>query len=65
LETGESTEGNCPRLKEWESEGLGGAVETKVTLNLNDFKITKTKEQDAVQGSNSVCNRILTMEIGD
>jgi hypothetical protein len=44
LETGEATEINCPELKEWMSHGLGGAIETKVILNLSNFKITKTKE---------------------
>jgi hypothetical protein len=44
LETDEATEGNCPRLKEWQSEGLSGAIETKVILNLPIFSITKTKE---------------------
>jgi hypothetical protein len=44
LETDEATEGNCPRLKEWLAEGLSGAIETKVILNLSNFSITKTKE---------------------
>jgi hypothetical protein len=44
LETDEATGGNCPRLKEWQSEGLSGAVETKVILDLSNFSITKTKE---------------------
>lgn len=44
LETGEATENNCPELKEWKSHGLGGAIETKVILDLSNFKISKTKE---------------------
>lgn len=44
LETGEATEKNCPELKKWRSQGLEGAIETKVILNLSNFKITKTKE---------------------
>jgi hypothetical protein len=45
METGEASDVNCPELKEWESHGLGGAIETKVILNLADFKITKTPER--------------------
>jgi hypothetical protein len=44
LETDEATEGNCPRLKEWQAEGLSGAIETKVILNLSNFSITKTMQ---------------------
>jgi hypothetical protein len=44
LETGEATENNCPEIKEWKSQGLGAAIETKVILDLSNFKISKTKE---------------------
>ncbi len=44
METGEATDNNCPELKNWESHGLGAAIETKVILNLSNFKITKTQE---------------------
>ncbi|PKL83068.1 MAG: hypothetical protein CVV24_06805 [Ignavibacteriae bacterium HGW-Ignavibacteriae-3] len=44
LETGVATENNCPKLKEWMSHGLSGAIETKVILNLSNFRITLTKE---------------------
>lgn len=44
METDQATEKNCPKLKEWESHGLGAAIETKVILDLSNFKITKTKE---------------------
>ncbi|MBI4843094.1 MAG: hypothetical protein HY809_02060 [Nitrospirae bacterium] len=44
LETDEASEGNCPDMKEWETHGLGAAIETKVILNLSDFTITKTAE---------------------
>lgn len=44
LETGEATENNCPELKEWKSQGFGAAIETKVILDLSNFKISKTKE---------------------
>lgn len=43
-ETGNATHENCPGLAEWESQGLGGAIETKVLLRFSDFTITKTKE---------------------
>jgi hypothetical protein len=44
METGEATDDNCPQLKEWRSHGLGGALETKVILNLSNFKISKTEQ---------------------
>jgi hypothetical protein len=43
-ETGEATDNNCPELKQWKSDGLEAAIETKVVLNLSNFKISKTKE---------------------
>jgi hypothetical protein len=43
-ETGEATDGNCPKLAEWESHGLGAAIETRVILNLSNFTVLKTKE---------------------
>ena len=43
-ETGEATPDQCPKLAEWESHGLGGAIETRVLLNLSDFSISRTKE---------------------
>lgn len=43
-ETGEATNVNCPERVEWESGGLGAAIETKVILNLVDFSVAKTKE---------------------
>ena len=43
-ETGEATDDNCPDRAKWESHGLGAAIETKVILNLSDFRISKTKE---------------------
>lgn len=45
LETEEATEDNCPERHQWESHGLGAAIETKVILNLSDFRISKTKER--------------------
>ena len=45
IETGEATDDNCPELKDWRSHGLGGAIETKVMLNLSNFRITKTEER--------------------
>jgi len=44
LETEKATHDNCPELAEWESHGLGAAIETRVLLNLSDFSISKTKE---------------------
>lgn len=44
LETGEANYKNCPELKKWKSQGLEGAIETKVILDLSNFKISKTKE---------------------
>jgi len=44
LETGEATDSNCPELAKWKSQGLEGAVETKVILNLTNFQITKTRQ---------------------
>jgi hypothetical protein len=43
-ETGNATPENCPGLAEWESHGLGAAIETRVLLKFSDFSITKTKE---------------------
>lgn len=45
METGEASDDNCPELKEWKSNGLGGAIETKVILNLSSFNISKTSEK--------------------
>ncbi|MFH2011247.1 MAG: hypothetical protein ABIJ37_00860 [Pseudomonadota bacterium] len=44
LETGEATYEDCPERAEWESHGLGAAIETKVILSLSDFTVSKTKE---------------------
>jgi hypothetical protein len=44
METGEATDDNCPQLKAWRSHGLGGAIETRVILNLSSFKISKTEQ---------------------
>jgi hypothetical protein len=44
METGKAYEDNCPKLKEWKSHGLEGAIETKVILNLSNFQILKTPE---------------------
>ena len=43
-ETGEATHDNCPELAEWESNGLGGAIETRVLLTFSHFTISKTNE---------------------
>ncbi len=43
-ETGTATHENCPELAEWESKGLGAAIETKVLLKYSDLSITKMKE---------------------
>ena len=43
-ETGEATAGNCPELEKWKSQGLDGAIETKVILNLTNFQITETQQ---------------------
>ncbi len=43
-ETGEATDNNCPELEKWKSDGLEAAIETKVILNLSNFKISKTRE---------------------
>lgn len=43
-ETGEATDHNCPELKQWKSDGLEAAIETKIVLKLSNFKISKTKE---------------------
>jgi hypothetical protein len=45
METKKASDDNCPELKEWRSHGLGGAIETKVILNLSNFKISKTQEK--------------------
>lgn len=44
-ETEEATKDNCPEGHQWQSHGLGAAIETKVILNLSDFTISKTKER--------------------
>ena len=44
-ETEEATGDNCPELHQWKSHGLGAAIETKVILDLSDFRISKTKER--------------------
>jgi len=44
METGEAYDNNCPERAKWESHGLGAAIETKVILDLSDFRISKTKE---------------------
>jgi hypothetical protein len=49
LETEKATHDNCPELAEWESHGLGAAIETRVLLNLSNFSISKTKECGAAQ----------------
>ena len=43
-ETGEATPDNCPELEEWTSNGLGGAIETKVILDLSSFRLSRTEE---------------------
>jgi hypothetical protein len=43
-ETGKATHDYCPELAEWESNGLEGAIETRVILNFSDFTISRTKE---------------------
>jgi len=43
-ETGEATPENCPQLGEWTSLGLGGAIETKVILDLSTFRLSSTGE---------------------
>jgi hypothetical protein len=44
METGEATDNNCPEFRNWKEHGLGAAIETKVILNLHNFKISKTQE---------------------
>jgi hypothetical protein len=44
LETGGATDSNCPEKKEWESHGLGAAIETRVRLSLKDFNLTKSAQ---------------------
>jgi hypothetical protein len=44
LETGEATPANCPELENWKSQGLEAAIETKVILNLSNFRISKTQQ---------------------
>jgi len=44
IETGEAIDDNCPERAKWESHGLGAAIETKVILDLSDFRVSKTKE---------------------
>jgi len=43
-ETGEATPDNCPELERWKSNGLEGAIETKVILNLSNFQMSQTPE---------------------
>ena len=43
-ETGEATPENCPQLGEWTSLGMGGAIETKVILDLSTFRLSSTGE---------------------
>lgn len=43
-ETGKATDDNCPERAKWASNGLGAAIETKVILNLSDFRVSKTIE---------------------
>ena len=43
-ETGKATLNTCSKLTEWQSHGLGGAIETKVILNLSDLKTALTDE---------------------
>jgi len=43
MKTGKATKENCPDLSEWESHGLGGAIETRVNLELVNFEITETE----------------------
>jgi hypothetical protein len=43
-ETGEATDDNCPERAEWESHGLGAAIETKVILRFSDFSVLETEE---------------------
>ncbi len=44
LETGEANRENCPQLAEWQAHGLGGALETRVQLDLTDFTLATTTE---------------------
>jgi hypothetical protein len=44
LETGEATDRNCPGKKEWQSHGLGAAIETRVRLSLKDFGLAKSAQ---------------------
>ena len=44
METGQATHANCPELETWQSQGLEAAIETKVILNLSNFRITKTDQ---------------------
>jgi hypothetical protein len=44
METGEATDTNCPELEYLKSQGLEAAIETRVMLNLSDFRITKTPQ---------------------
>ncbi len=43
-ETEKATEANCPEKKEWEAGGLGAGIDTRVTLNLADFSITRSSQ---------------------
>ncbi len=44
LETGRATDENCPKSKEWRTNGLGAAIETWVHLDLSDFTVTKSSK---------------------
>ncbi len=43
-ETGKANDDNCPERKEWESDGLGSAIETRVRLDLSDFSVVKSSQ---------------------
>jgi hypothetical protein len=43
-ETEKATDENCPNRKQWESDGLGAAIETRVTLKLSDFSMHYSSE---------------------
>lgn len=44
VRTSDATDENCPQAKEWSDSGLEAQIETKVSLNLSNFKITKSLE---------------------
>ncbi len=43
-ETAKATEDNCPEKKEWEAGGLGAGIDTRVTLSLADFSVTRSSQ---------------------